>query len=55
LVGLFDGVVSCLRTYSPDEMRQLVKPFTGYDWEIGQIPVRGLSAPITYTIGTPKK
>lgn len=54
LVGLFDGIVSCLRTYSPNEMRQLTKSFTSYDWDIGQIPVRGLSAPITYTIGTPK-
>jgi hypothetical protein len=54
LIGLFDGVVSCLRTYSPEEMRRLVKPFLHYDWDIGQIPVRGLSAPITYTIGTPK-
>lgn len=54
LIGLFDGIVSCLRTYSPDEMHQLIKPFNQYDWEIGQISVRGLSAPITYTIGTPK-
>jgi hypothetical protein len=54
LIGLFDGIVSCLRTYSPDEMHQLIKPFNQYDWDIGQISVRGLSAPITYTIGTPK-
>ena len=27
IIGLFDGIVSCLRTYSPEEMRQLIKPF----------------------------
>ena len=54
LIGFVDGIISCLRTYSPDEMRRMVNPFNEYDWAIGQIPVRGLSAPITYTIGTPK-
>jgi hypothetical protein len=54
LVGLFDGIVSCLRTYTPEELKAMTKSMTEYTWEIDQVPVRGLSAPITYTIGTPK-
>jgi hypothetical protein len=53
LVGLYDGIVSCLRTYTPDELRTMTKSLTEYAWEIGQVPVRGLSAPITFAIGTP--
>lgn len=54
LVGTFDGLVSCLRAYSPTELRELVRGLESYDWEIGDIrggwsPLRG-----TYLIGTPK-
>ena len=54
LVGTFDGVVSCLRAYSPAELRELVRGLDGYEWEIGDIrggwsPLRG-----TYLIGVPK-
>lgn len=54
LVGTFDGVVSCLRAYSPDELRELVRGLDTYDWEIGDLrggwsPLRG-----TYLIGTPR-
>ncbi len=54
-IGLFDGIVSCLRVYSPDELRALVGELgeTGYDWEIGHAqgkhPMR-----MTYLIGTPR-
>ena len=53
-VGTFDGVVSCLRAYSPAELRGLVEGLDSYDWEIGEIrggwsPLRG-----TYLIGVPK-
>jgi hypothetical protein len=54
LVGTFDGVVSCLRAYSPKELRALVRGLDSYDWEIGDLrggwsPLRG-----TYLIGVPK-
>jgi len=54
LVGTFDGVVSCLRAYSPAELRGLVAGLDSYDWDIGGIrggwsPLRG-----TYLIGVPK-
>jgi hypothetical protein len=54
LVGTFDGIVSCLRAYSPDELRKLVRGLDSYEWEIGDIrggwsPLRG-----TYLIGVPK-
>ena len=55
LVLLFDGVVSCLRTYRTQELREMVKKLTGirYKWEVGE-QARGLGrAPITYLIGHP--
>ena len=55
LVLLFDGVVSCLRTYRTQELCEMVKKLAGieYKWEVGEQP-RGLGiAPITYLIGRP--
>jgi hypothetical protein len=54
LVGTLDGVVSCLRAYSPAELRELVRGLDTYEWEIGDIrggwsPLRG-----TYLIGVPR-
>jgi hypothetical protein len=53
LLGTFDGVVSCLRAYSPAELRDLVRGLDTYDWEIGEMrggwsPLRG-----TYLVGVP--
>jgi len=54
LVLLFDGVVSCLRTYRPQELREIVEKLTScqYQWEIGELA--GKRAPVTYLIGYPK-
>lgn len=51
LVLLFDGVVSCLRTYRPQELREIVEKLTScqYQWEIGELA--GKRAPVTYLIG----
>ena len=51
---LFDGIVSCLRTYRPEELRGIVETLTGgpYHWEVGDID--GRRAPVTYLIGYPK-
>jgi hypothetical protein len=53
-VGTFDGVVSCLRAYSPGELQDLVQGLDTYEWQIGDMrggwsPLRG-----TYLIGVPK-
>jgi hypothetical protein len=51
LVLLFDGVVSCLRTYKPQELREMVGHLTAceYRWEAGEL--KGKRAPVTYLIG----
>jgi hypothetical protein len=54
-VLFFDGVVSCLRVYSPKELLELTSGLSasGYRWEVGEERKRGLSVPITYLIGHP--
>ena len=53
LVLLFDGVVSCLRTYRPQELREMVEKLIScqYQWEIGELA--GGKMPVTYLIGYP--
>lgn len=54
LVLTFDGVVSCLRTYRPVELREMVGGLGSedqYQWETGVLST-GL-VPITYLIGYP--
>lgn len=52
-VLLFDGVVSCLRTYRPQELRELVEKLTAneYQWKIGEDSTG--YTPVTYLIGYP--
>jgi hypothetical protein len=54
-VLFFDGVVSCLRVYSPKELLELTSGLSasGYRWEVGEERKRRLSVPITYLIGHP--
>jgi hypothetical protein len=54
LVLLFDGIVSCLRTYRPQELREIVEKLGSrqYHWEIGELS--GKRAPVTYLIGYPE-
>lgn len=55
IVG-FDGVVSCLRTYTPAKLREFTEDMSDiYQWEIGEIPVKGSLVPVTYLIGCLKK
>ena len=51
---LWDGLVSCLRVYSPDELRTLVSQLghPEYDWDIGTLRMGPGVA--TYLIGTPR-
>jgi hypothetical protein len=54
-VLLFDGVVSCLRTYRPSELTDLVRQLgaTNYEWQAGEFHESILKVPITYLIGFP--
>jgi hypothetical protein len=51
----FDGILSCLRAYSPTELSQLVSRLDAndYKWEIGE--VTGALAPVTYMLGYPEQ
>jgi hypothetical protein len=56
LMVLWDGVVSCLRTYDVRELRALVESVSGgerYDWEIGELAGKA-PIPVTYLIGVPR-
>jgi hypothetical protein len=49
---LWDGMVSSLRSYTPEEMRAFVETFQSYDWEVGVLlgPHR---EHVSYLFGTP--
>jgi hypothetical protein len=55
LATLFDGVVSCLRTYTPAELRALAQESApdGYTWTAGEVGTGTI--PVTYLIGTATK
>jgi hypothetical protein len=54
LVLWFDGIMSCMRAYSPSELHELTQGLSsdGYRWEIGE-ERRGMPVTITYLIGYP--
>jgi hypothetical protein len=56
LFTIWDGLVSCLRTYSPAELKQLTRSIEcqDYCWEIGKIRSFG-ACRITYLFGYPVK
>lgn len=55
LAAGFDGVVSCLRTYTPAELRELISDLShdSYVWEIGQERSWRSPVPVTFLIGYP--
>jgi hypothetical protein len=55
LVALFDALVSCLRTYSLPELRELKSGLGAddYVWEIGALKKPPI--PVTYLIGVPRQ
>jgi hypothetical protein len=55
LAILFDGVVSCLRAYTPEEMLAMGREVgSGYEWEAGFERPAGSPLPIPYLIGVPR-
>lgn len=57
LIALFDGLVSCLRTYSVEELRDLAARLDAndYHWDIGTVKSTMGPIPITYLIGVPNE
>lgn len=55
LTCLWDGFVSQLRAYTPQEMAGLASSLgdVGYQWNAGKVRASGRSAPLTYLIGLP--
>lgn len=56
LVTIFDGVVSCLRVYTTDELRALTRDLGGddagdYTWEAGETGSGPI--PLTFLVGAP--
>ena len=53
----FDGIVSSLRIYDPDELRELVAGVDGadtFDWHIERVALSKAQAGVTTLIGVPK-
>ena len=55
LVTLFDGLVSCFRTYTVQELHDLTTGLgtNDYLWDIGMLKGKSTPIPITYLIGVP--
>jgi hypothetical protein len=54
LVGTFDGLVSCLRAYSPAELGDLWHGLDTYEWQVGAARARWSPLRVTYLVGVPK-
>jgi hypothetical protein len=58
LLVLFDGTVSMLRLYLPEELRALVATVPGHDtftWNIGTTKMPGVPVGLTHLVGVPKR
>lgn len=57
IFSLWDGVASCFRVYSPDEMEVLIQKYrdTNFRWELGYLLVGKGPASVRYLIGFPQK
>ena len=53
LVAAFDGTVSILRTYSPDELIGMTRGLDGYEWQAGVERVAPIPGGVTWLIGIP--
>jgi hypothetical protein len=51
----FDGIVSCLRTYSTDELQSLIAGLhaPAYVWKVGHLPSPLSPIGVTYAVGYP--
>ena len=55
VITLFEGLVSCLRTYSVQELHELTARLgtNDYVWSIGTVKSKTTPIPVTYLIGVP--
>jgi len=55
LIVMFDGIVSCLRTYTVDELKAMVVKLDApdYKWEVGLERIWRLPVGVSYLIGCP--
>lgn len=53
MVLSFDSLVSCLRIYSVQELRDFAAGLDGYQWDIGTVRSKMPAIPIPYLIGVP--
>ena len=55
IVLYVDGILSCMRTYSPLELRELTEELSArdYQWEIGRARGRFMPISVTYLVGYP--
>ncbi|MFN0102609.1 MAG: hypothetical protein ACKV2U_11030 [Bryobacteraceae bacterium] len=55
LVVTWDGIVSCLRTYTVAELRSMTMEIPGnHRWDVGEVKGKGL-LPLTYLFGLPQQ
>ena len=54
LMIFWDGLVSALRTYSPEDLKGFVEEWDSYEWDIGTVPADQPPSRITYLIGKPR-
>ncbi|MEM6483430.1 MAG: class I SAM-dependent methyltransferase [Pseudomonadota bacterium] len=57
LMVAFDGFVSCLRTYTVEELESMVAslPSNDFDWQVGLSRIGSLPVGVTYLIGSPRQ
>jgi len=56
-IVVFDGTISLLRIYLPDELRALVARLPNadsFEWDIGTTPLPGLGIGLTHLVGVPR-
>jgi hypothetical protein len=55
LMAWWDATVSCLRTYTPDDLREMVAHLQSddYTWDVGIVRVPLPPVSMTYLVGTP--
>jgi hypothetical protein len=55
LAALWDGVVSCLRSYTEEELQEMTEAFagSGYQWEVGRLKAGYSPFRLTYLVGYP--
>jgi hypothetical protein len=57
LIVMFDGLVSCMRTYTPEELAAMISKTPGHDrfeWEVGILKIGPLPVGTTFLLGVPR-